>query len=115
MTKPKVRKVAWVVLGVVVALAAATLAFQWDSIWLNVAYEEYWFGDSTDERHRVRRLGNGGDYVVILAWLLEILPPPSADQGFTLRKRVNWLPGPEHLVVFYSTNGREIGRYEKKL
>ncbi len=106
-TKPKVRKVAWVVLGVVVTLAAATLAFQWDSIWLNVAYEEYWLGDSTD----------GRDYVEALVWELNILPPAKAVEAFTVitvMKRATWLPGPEHLVVFYAANGREVGRYERE-
>ena len=37
-TKPKSRKVAWVVLGVVVLGVAISVAAVWDQVWLKVAY-----------------------------------------------------------------------------
>ena len=95
-TKPKSRKVAWVVLGVVVLGAALSIALLWDMIWLKVAYVPLGSVIQFSEPRSPKRL--------------EWSAPPNAHSVQSYAKRYEWFPGSARLYVFCDQAGREIVR-----
>ena len=99
--KPKSRKVAWVVLGVVVLGAVISIAAAWDTILLNVLYCDHktveleWIYSSTGNLACVSHKPQDPRAISIL-----IHCPPGAVRARFLRKTVSWMPGPESMVVF---------------
>ncbi len=94
--KPKSRKVAWVVLGVVVLGAALSIALVWDVIWLEVAYVSF------------------GPPVRCDSWPASPANAHTA-QSYSLRyPLLRWFPG-HFLLVYYDQTGREILREPEEL
>ncbi len=100
--KPKVRKVAWVVLGVIVLGAAISLASVWDTVLLSFLYQDYktleveWmYGSEGGDMAGVTHKWQGQTVTTHL----EDCPRGAVKARF-LSKTVKWLPGPESVVVF---------------
>ncbi len=89
--KPKSRKVAWVVLGVVVVGVAISVAAVWDQVWLKVAYVP---------RGPVIQISSGT--------VLSNVHNAHTVQTYALRNE--WFPGSRFLQVFCDQAGREIVR-----
>ena len=105
-TKPKSRKVAWVVLGVVVLGAAISIAVVWDQVWLKIAYIP-----TFPARDGPIPIGGGP---AELRRMAESLAPPNVKNKphsvFFCTLRFRWLPGPACLCVFYDESGVEVFR-----
>ena len=111
--KPKSRKVAWVVLGVVVVGALVTCVVLWKATWLDLVYQERttleiesWSGHSPDgskilmpgSAHILRgvtHMCRGRLETSILTGC-----PRGAVRARFMSKRERWLPGAEKVVVF---------------
>ena len=118
--KPKSRKVAWVVLGVVGIAAALSIASVWDKVWLKVAYipeapliqiadqqETVSFYISA-KAHKGLKPHHWGKTIKLSAGSLPA--PPTANSAQSYRLRFKWLSGPYRLGVFYDHAGREVSR-----
>ena len=88
MSRPNRRKVAWVVLVVVVICASLSIASVWDQVWLRVAYVPLGPPEDCD------------------SWPS---PPPKARTVQFYVLRCEWLPG-SAVYVFYDRAGRETAR-----
>ncbi len=126
-TKPKVRRVAWVVLGVVCIGMGLCAALAWEN-WFEVAYVPIGpliqIGDQREVSFvPFTQLSRGGAKVSITgavkARLLKAYPPlpvpPNAQSAQAYSLRFRWLPGPGSLCVFYDRSGAEVFRQQVRL
>ena len=95
------RKVAWVVLGVVVLLAVASMSPLILDLWYEVAYVPV--PGLEAEASEIRE-----GYPLGLR-NLEMHPPDNAHSAWAYAPRFSWLPG-RMLCFFYDENGRVIAR-----
>ena len=111
-TKSKSRKVAWVVLGVLVLGAAISLASAWDVIWLEVAY----IPDGppvqiSDQRATIYTFESPTERIKIRDLLLSCQAfPPNTRSAQVYSLRFGWLPGPRLLCVYYDVSRTEVFR-----
>ena len=116
-TKPKVRKVTWVMLGVVALSAAISVAVVWDQVWLKVAYiPDEPLIQIADQQGMVsfyvyaqpyKQYFNGKPIKLIYG---SLTAPPTANSAQSYSLRFKWLPGPHRLCVFYDYASREVSR-----
>ena len=110
--RPKSRKVAWVVLGVVVVGAALPLASVWDQVWLKVAYIPAGPSIQIDDSRVVRGpFTKQPNTALILSFGPMLSAPLNAHSVQSYLSRFGWLPGPRSFCVFYDEAGDEVSRH----